>query len=180
MSHRLFIGIALPLRVKDLLIDCMEGLDGARWQDEDQLHLTLRFVGDVDAPLANDLAARLRMVAAESTAFPVAIDGVGHFERKKKPHTLWAGLSPSPDLLVLQRKVERVCQLVGLEPETRRFTPHITLARLNSATGPIAPFLANHARLQSPPFMVDHIILYESHLSRNGSMYEAVMRYSLK
>ncbi len=156
----------------------MEGIERARWQSEEQLHLTLRFAGEVDTPLANDLADRLGTVHARP--FPLAIRGVGHFERKGHPRAVWAGIAPSPEFEVLQRKVERACQETGLEPERRRFTPHITLARLNSATGPIAPFLLARSDLAGEPFTVDGFTLYESHLGEGGSIYEPVMRYPLE
>jgi len=156
----------------------MEGIEGARWQGEEQLHLTLRFAGEVDTPLANDLADRLGTLTCPP--FPLAIRGVGHFERKGHPRAVWAGIAPSPELEVLQRKVERACQEVGLEPEHRRFTPHVTLARLNSASGPIAPFLLARSGLASAPFTVDGFTLYESHLGETGSIYEPVVRYPLR
>jgi 2'-5' RNA ligase len=167
-----------PAPIRDLLIDCMEGVEGAGWQSDDQLHLTLRFVGEVDHPLANDLADRLGRVAFPP--FPLAVRGVGHFERKGRTRAIWAGIAPSPELEVLQRKIERACQEAGLEPEHRRFTPHITLARLNSASGPAAPFLLAQASLASAPFTVSRFTLFESHLGHGGSIYEAVADYPLQ
>src|SRR5690606_20008278 len=89
MSHRLFIAIRPPAPVREALLDTMEGIEGARWQDEEKLHLTLRFAGEVERPAANDLAAALGRIAA--APFALRIAGVGHFERKGQPHTLWAG-----------------------------------------------------------------------------------------
>lgn len=178
MAHRLFIAITPPEPIRDLLADCMEGMEGARWQSDDQLHLTLRFVGEVDSPLANDLAERLGTL--RHPPFPLAISGVGHFEQKGRPRAIWAGIAPSPELAVLQRKVERLCQTTGLEPEHRRFTPHITLARLNSASGPIAPFLLTRSDLASAPFTVASFTLFESHLGHHGSIYEPVVNYPLR
>ena len=134
MSHRLFIGIRPPERVSDLLLDAMEGIEGARWQDEENLHLTLRFIDEVSRPAANDLAAALERIVA--APFKVRIAGVGHFERKGNPHAVWARIAPSAPLEALRQKAERACEIAGFERETRKFTPHITLARLNRSSGP--------------------------------------------
>lgn len=174
---RLFVAIRPPEPVRDLLIDAMEGIEGARWQSDQQLHLTLRFIGEVDAAQAEDIAGALGRIGA--APFPLEIRGVGYFEKKGHVHTAWAGIAPSPALEVLQRKVERACVSAGLAPEPRKFTPHITLARLNSASGPIGSWLAAHGTLRAGPFEVAEMALYESSLGRDGAHYEPVIRYSL-
>ena len=175
MTHRLFVAIRPPEDIRDALIDLMDGVDNARWQDEDQLHLTLRYAGEVDAHRADDLAEALSRLKVEP--FELAINGVGVFEKKGVVHTLWAGIVPSEPLLRLERKVERACTSVGIAPETRKFSPHVTLARLNASCGPSAPFLARHAGLSLGPWRVDDYILYESHLRPQGSLYEPVVTY---
>ena len=177
MSHRLFVGIRPPPPIRDMLIDRMEALDGARWQDDDQLHVTLRFVGEVDARMADDLVASLESV--DGSPFPLSLAGVGHFERKGHAHTLWAGLGESEALRRLQSRVEVACRRAGLPPETRKFAPHITIARLNGGTAPIGPWMASQGDLASQPWIVDAFILFESHLSATGALYEPVRRYSL-
>lgn len=178
MSHRLFVGIRPPAPIRDALIDLMEGIDDVRWQDEDQLHLTLRYIGEVDSHTADELAERLR--AAATPAFDLAIEGTGIFERKGRAHTLWAGVAASPALARLQQRVERQCIAAGLEPAPRKYHPHVTLARLNRASGPLGPFLAQTAALRLGPWPVDSYILYESTLRPEGSLYEPVLRYSLE
>jgi len=178
MSHRLFVGIRPPAPIRDALIDLMEGIDDARWQDEDQLHLTLRYIGEVDSHTADELAERLR--AAATPAFDLAIEGTGIFERKGRAHTLWAGVAASSALARLQQRVERQCIAAGLEPAPRKYHPHVTLARLNRASGPLGPFLAQTAALRLGPWPVDSYILYESTLRPEGSLYEPVLRYSLE
>ncbi|WP_119084538.1 RNA 2',3'-cyclic phosphodiesterase [Altererythrobacter sp. B11] len=175
---RLFAAIRPSASVRDALIDTMEGVENARWQDEDQLHLTLRFMGEVGAREAEDLAAALEQLQAPP--FTLEITGVGHFEHKRRVHALWAGIAPSPALAVLQRRVERACRSAGLPPERRRFTPHVTLARLNSSSGPIAGWLAQHAMLHSAPFEVREFILYESLMGQGGSHYEPLLRFPLR
>ena len=177
MSHRLFAAIKPPAHVIDMLIDTMEGIDNVRWQGEDQLHLTLRFIGEVDTPQANDLADALGDIRAQS--FDLAIRGVGHFEKKGRPHTLWAGVEASRALLQLQQSVESACRSAGLAPETRLFTPHITLARISGRAGDIAPFLAQHGALRFEPFRVERFILFESTLSAKGAHYEPVVAFPL-
>lgn len=175
--HRLFIGIRPPIAVRETLLACMGGVEGARWQDDGQLHLTLRFVGEIDARAAEDLASALGRV--EMAPFPLALGGVGHFERRGRATALWAGIAPSEPLAILQRRVERACRSAGLDPDTRVYAPHITLARLNSSSGPVGGWLADNARLASAEWVVEAFLLFESHMGREGSIYEPVGRYAL-
>ena len=175
--HRLFVALRPPPAVRDVLLDTMDGLEGARWQGEDQLHLTLRFAGELEGPRAEDLADALGRV--EARRFDLAVRGVGHFERKGAPHTLWAGVAPNEALAVLQRRVERACRGAGLAPETRKFAPHITLARLNRATRPIGGWLAEHALLDAGSWWVESFGLYLSRLTPAGSEYERIEHYPL-
>lgn len=178
MPHRLFVAIRPPASVRDTLIDAMEGVEGARWQDEDALHLTLRFVGEVETPAANDLAGQLARI--DWSPFKLRVAGAGTFERKGSPHTLWARVPPADALEGLRQKVERACELAGLGRETRRFTPHITLARLNRSAGAIGGWLAARGNLAAGPWRVEDFVLYESHLGHEGAHYEAVEVYPLK
>ncbi|GMM92988.1 RNA 2',3'-cyclic phosphodiesterase [Qipengyuania sp. MTN3-11] len=178
MSHRLFVAIRPPECIRDALIDRMEGLEGANWQGEDQLHLTLRFIGDADGPLAEDIAESLATIGMES--FTLALAGVGHFERRGRPHTLWAGVMASKELLALADRVESACRRAGCAPETRKFAPHVTIARLNRSTVPIGQWIARNGDLRSEPWAVEAFTLYESHLGRGGALYEPVVRYQLK
>ena len=179
--HRLFVAIRPPDEIRDALIDTMEAIEGARWQHEEQLHLTLRFVGAVERPAANDLADALAEI--EWPPFPLHIEGVGAFERGgrhgSRPHAIWARVPASTALEGLRQKVERACESVGLPRETRRFTPHITLARLGRSTGPIGGWLAAFGDLSAGPWQVRDFILFESHLGHEGAHYEPVARYPL-
>ena len=177
MRHRLFVAIRLPEAIIDALLDLEGGIDGARWQDEGQLHLTLRFVGEIEAWQAEDLSEALASVHCDP--FDLALRGVGHFESRGRPHTLWAGLAPSAPLAALERRVDSACRRAALPPESRKFSPHITLARLNAASGPLLPFLQAHGTLASPPWRVDTFDLMESTLRPEGAFYETVRRYGL-
>lgn len=172
---RLFVALSPPPPVIDLLIDTMEGIESARWQDEEQLHLTLAFMGEVDDHAAQDLAAALAGVAFPP--FALAVAGVGHFEHKGRVKAVWAGLSASEALDALRRRIVRACQSGGLEPDHRRFAPHITLARFSHPAPEVPPWLGRHARLHSEPFMVSSFSLFRSHLTCAGASYEELARF---
>jgi 2'-5' RNA ligase len=175
--HRLFVAIRPPAPIRDLLIDAMDDSPDFRWQDDEQLHLTLRFVGAVDRPQAEDLAHALARLQAPP--FTLRIAGVGSFDHRNSG-ALWAGVEPKPPVAALAAKVERACQFIGLEPERRAIHPHVTVARWTGRrTRETRVWLERQSGLQSPPFDVTEFILFESHLSRHGAHYEAVTRYSL-
>ena len=176
--HRLFVAIRPPRPIREQLLAIMQGIRGARWQHDGQLHLTLRFIGEVDRHLAEDIAMGLD--AVESPAFEIRLDGIGFFERKGRPSALWAGIAASDPLKKLRDSIESRFRQVGIEPEHRAFLPHITIARLNASTGPIDGFLEHHAGLVSPPFPIEHFDLFESSLGRAGAHYESVARYPLR
>lgn len=175
--HRLFVAIRPPEPIRDLLIDAIDESPDFRWQTEDQLHLTLRFIGEVERPLANDLADGLRRIGAHR--FEICITGTGIFERRAGG-ALWAAIEPRTEVAALAAKVERVCQETGIEPEHRAFHPHITLARWKGRRSrEVRDFLDRTRGLSSEPFEVAEFILFESRLSRHGAHYEPVMTYKL-
>lgn len=175
--HRLFVAIRPPSPVRDLLIDAMDDSPALRWVGDEQLHLTLRFIGDVERPLANDVAAALARI--RFPAFELRVTGVGRFERRNGG-ALWAGVAPRESVAELAAKVERACVSAGLEPERRAFHAHITIARWNRRNAEaVAVFERRHSTLASEPFAVDEFILFESHLSRHGPHYEQIAAYPL-
>lgn len=174
--HRLFVAIRPPEDIRERLLDLMEAVPDLRWQQDKQLHLTLRFIGEVERPLAEDLAAALAQVHFDN--FALSLDGVGKFE-KRRHGTLWAGVVPKDRLKALNAKVERACQVAGLEAERRAYHPHITLARWNGRAPGLDRFLDQHGGLASEPWRVAEFILYESRLGRDGAHYEPVAKYSL-
>ena len=176
-THRLFVALRPPRPVRDILIAAMHGISGARWQNDEQLHLTLRFIGEVDRHQAEDIAAALG--ALHTPAIAARISGVDLFERQGRPHMIWAGVEPHEPIAALHRKVDQLLSRVGVTPETRAFVPHVTLARLNRGSGPVAPFLALNNDLASPAFEFGHVALYESELAHGGSHYHPVARYPL-
>ncbi|TKD50346.1 RNA 2',3'-cyclic phosphodiesterase [Sphingomonas baiyangensis] len=176
--HRLFVAIRPPATVRAQLIAAMGGVPGARWQDGDQLHATLRFIGEVERPLAEEVAIALGSLRA--APFALRVEGVGSFDRRGRVHTLWAGLRPHDDIARLHRKVDQALAAIGLPREGRAYLPHVTLARMGGSAGPVDRFLADHAGLASPPFPVEHFYLYESTLGHEGARYEAIERYPLR
>lgn len=171
---RLFIALRPPEPVRDVLVDTMEALDNARWQDDEQLHLTLRFVGEVDNRQGDDLAAALACIAWRP--FAVHLSGTGHFARKGQPIALHARAVASPELLGLRTSIERACIGAGLPPETRAFVPHVTIARLNRSAARVGEWLARHGTLRAS-WTAEAFSLFESHLSHTGAAYEEVVRY---
>jgi RNA 2',3'-cyclic 3'-phosphodiesterase len=175
--HRLFVAIRPPEEVRDLLIDAMDDSPALRWVDDEQLHLTLRFVGEVERPLANDIAAGLERIRA--SRFELRVKGVGRFEQRNGG-ALWAGIEPKEPVAALAAKVERAIQQAGVEPEHRAFMPHITLARWNRRnTDAVDAFLRRNSNLRSEKFEVDRFILFESRLSRHGAHYEELAEFPL-
>lgn len=175
--HRLFVALRPPVAIRAALLDLMEGVPGARWQDDDQLHLTLRFVGEVDGRTADDVAAALGSIHAPP--LDLRLSGCGSFDSRGKLNALWAGVAPRESLAALHRKLDHALIRAGLPPEGRAYQPHITLARLPGSAGPVDGFLARHAGLSSPPFRIEHMTLYESTLGSSGAIYEPVERYPL-
>ena len=175
--HRLFVAIRPPEPIRDLLVDAMDQSADLRWQHDEQLHITLRFVGEVDRPVADDLADALGQI--RSPPLELRIAGVGRFEQRSSG-ALWAGVEPKAPLAALAAKIERACQSIGLEPERRAFHPHITLARWKGRRSiEVRGFLERRAGLASEAFAIDRFILFESRLSRHGAYYETVETYRL-
>jgi 2'-5' RNA ligase len=178
--HRLFVALRPPPTIRAALAATMDGVAQARWQDDDQLHLTLRYIGEVDRRIAEDIAVALGHL--HGSAIEVALSGVGAFDKKGRTDALWAGVTPHHSLAALHRKVDHALVRLGLEPEGRAYLPHVTLARLSRSAGfgsEIDLWLAAHAGLASAPFRLEYMTLFESHLGGEGARYEVVERYAL-
>jgi RNA 2',3'-cyclic 3'-phosphodiesterase len=175
---RLFVALALPDNVAEGLAMLQSGVPGARWQTREQLHLTLRFIGEVDGRDAGAADDALSLI--EAPRFTLALKGVGEFGGKT-PHSLWTGVRDKEPVVFLQRKIETALQRAGLPAEQRKFQPHVTLARLKGAPkGRVMDFLTDHALYASAPFDVDAFILYSSLITPNGSLYRAEKAYRLR
>jgi 2'-5' RNA ligase len=174
---RLFAALRPPPAMRAPLLATMHGLPGARWQSDEQLHLTLRFIGDVDRNRQADIVAALGRVRAPDLALDVV--GVGAFDTKGRPNSIWAAIPAAPDLIALAKSVDRALVGAGVAPEPRAFRPHITLARLGRDAMPPDDWLMAHAGLHVAPAIFTHLYLYESVLGRGGSTYLIVERYPL-
>lgn len=175
--HRLFVAIRPPRAIRARLLAAMGGVRGARWLDEDQLHLTLRFIGEVDRHIAGDVHAALGSV--HHPAFEIALDGIGAFERRGEPVTVWAGVKPHAPLKTLHKKIDQACLRAGVEPDRRAYMPHITIARLGRGAGPVQALIEDSGALAGDPFAVDEFRLYESELGADGPIYSMVAAYRL-
>lgn len=166
---RLFTALELPREAALSLSLLRGGLTGARWIEVEDYHLTLRFIGDVEGHVADEIASALDKVRRPS--FELALSGVGAFGQKK-PHAVWAGVATSPDLLALQAEIERICQRIGLPPDSRKFTPHVTLARLkNVSPHAVANYLSVRGNFSTPPFRVNRFVLMSARESIGGGPY---------
>ena len=175
---RLFVALALPDSVAQPLLLLQGGVPGARWCEREQLHLTLRFIGEVDGRDASAIDDALATIRAPR--FPLELKGVGEFG-SRNPRALWAGVRDDVAVLHLQRKIESALQRVGLPPEERKFSPHVTLARLRNAPRErVITFLAVHALYASAPFEVNNFILFSSKTTPNGSLYRPERSYALE
>jgi 2'-5' RNA ligase len=155
----------------------MGGVAKARWQRDDQLHLTLRFIGEVDRHQAADIAAALGGV--HYPRFALALDGFGYFDRKGRVDTLWVGVTPHEEVRALHHKIDRALVAAGIAPEQRGFQPHITIARFARSAGPLEMLMPELGGVASGPYEMTDVCLHESTLGPDGAVYTIVGRYPL-
>jgi 2'-5' RNA ligase len=174
---RLFTGIEIPPDIGQTLSLLRGGLPGARWIDPENYHLTLRFIGDVDSRAAFEAASVLARI--ERQAFELRLDGLSSFGGRK-PRAIIAMVSASKPLLELQVEHERLLQRAGLEPEGRKYTPHVTLARLReSSNRQVAEYLAERGSFRSASFIVSRFVLFSSRNSVGGGPYVVEEAFAL-
>jgi RNA 2',3'-cyclic 3'-phosphodiesterase len=174
---RLFTGLEIPDDVRQSLSMLRGGLPGARWIDVENYHITLRFVGDVDDVIAREIVFMLGKV--QRRAFELRIDGVSSFGGRK-PRAVVATVAPSPQVMELQADHERLMQRIGIEPEGRKFTPHVTLARLHDASSQdVADYLSVRGYFPSRTFMASRFVLFSSRASTGGGPYVVEDSYAL-
>ncbi len=175
---RLFVAIDLPAPVQEVLAAMSGGLPGARWTVPEQLHLTLRFIGEVDSGRFRDIREALGEV--RSHHFSLHLEGVGFFPPRGNPRVLWAGVGQNEQLLQLYRRLEAALVRAGLAPEGRKFAPHITLARLrNTPASRVGGFIASHSLLVTADFSVNQFVLYSSVLNGRGAKHYVEEVYPL-
>ncbi len=174
---RLFAAIAIPHATSVDLAMLAGGVPGARWVPVENMHITLRFIGDVDPHMAEDVASAMSAISAKP--FDITLNGMGQFGGEQ-PHSIFAAVAPNERLVALHKKIDRACQQIGLAPDTRKFTPHVTLARMRYAPLPkVQEFVQTHSLYRANPFTVDSFGLYSSELSHTGSIYHLEQSYRL-
>ena len=173
---RLFTALEIPDSVALRLAMLQGGLEGARWIERDDFHITLRFFGDVREDVAADLDEELGAIVSDR--FDVEIEGTGEFGHGK-PRALWAGVKPSPALVQLQARQESIARQLSLMTEKRKFMPHVTLARLNRSlsAAEIIPWLQAHSLFAAPVFTASSFVLMSSRSSVGGGPYVVERRY---
>jgi 2'-5' RNA ligase len=175
---RLFTGIEIPPEVREELARIRRPLPGGRWTEPENLHLTLRFVGDLDNPRATEFADRLADIEAD--AFELRLAGLGTFGGNE-PRSIWAGVEASPQLEALARANDRAARAAGLPPDGRQFKPHVTIARLKFA-GPdeIARVLQRIGAFRTQPFLVARFVLFSAKPKTGGGPYAVEEAFTLR
>jgi 2'-5' RNA ligase len=175
---RLFVGLGLPDGVIARLSIMCAGVPGASWVEPRNMHLTLRFIGEVEEHEAEEIDGRLAGITAP--AFSLTLAGMNTFGEGTKARSLWAAVQPSAELSHLQAKVESAVVRAGQPPEGRKFTPHVTLARLHKPQPPrLAAFLEGNAAFQAGPFRIEHFTLFESRPGKGSPVYLPLVEYPL-
>ena len=175
---RLFVALPLPEDARARLSALQSGVPGARWVAQDNLHLTLRFIGETDRHGAEELDAGLGLIRAP--AFGLTLSGVGFFDRGRYAHTLWAGTTSPEPVVFLRDKIESVAVRAGLAPERRKFSAHVTLARLDDVPSVrLGPYLETRHGFAAGPYPIVHFTLFESRPGGDGVHYEPLADYPL-
>jgi RNA 2',3'-cyclic 3'-phosphodiesterase len=174
---RLFTGLEIPPDVASKLGQLRGGIPGARWIEPDDYHVTLRFIGDIGTSAANEIADRLGAIRPRRIA--IRIERLSAFGNDR-PRSLVARVQPSDALVGLQSEHERLMRRLGVAPEPRKFTPHVTLARMRAVTPEaVAAFIEMHADLPPMTFEVERFVLYSSRDSVGGGPYRIEVGYPL-
>ncbi len=178
--YRLFVAVDLPEKVKESIKDICSGLMDARWVDIQQLHLTLRFIGEVDERQFKAIMTSLADIS--ESPFYLTLQSVGCFPPKRPPRVLWVGIERSDSLMSLAEKTEQVLvEKNGIEPENRKFSPHITIARFReSSPAKVADYLARNSSFRTETFLVDSFYLYSSTITSAGAIHRREASYFLE
>ena len=176
---RLFVAIDLPERIRGDVSSLYEAIHGASWTPEDNLHLTLRFIGEADGDAIQRIDSALRSV--EFKPFTMRLKSTGFFPPRGQPKILWCGVARNEELLSLQKQTERaLTSKASLPPQDRKFSPHITIARLkDSPEQKLAQFLTTNALFETENLTVSKITLYSSLLKRDGAVYTKEAEYEV-
>ncbi len=176
---RLFVALALPETLSRRLAMLAGGVREARWLDIENMHLTLRFIGETEEDTLAEINHALEQVRADG--FDMTLSGVGHFQSRKRVHALWVGIEPNPSLTDLHARIASALMRAGCAPDRRRFTPHVTLARLKPAPpAHVRDWLEANSLFRADPVAVTGFTLFQSHLSQSGAQYQALREFPLE
>ena len=175
---RLFVAVDIPESIQKEVQGMGRAIPNARPVPKDQLHLTLKFIGEVEGSSFLDIRESLKEIVHPK--FLLALKGVGTFPPRGTPRILWAGVEPAAGIAALRNTIEKTLGAVGIAREKKKYTPHLTLARLhNCPIRPLQNYLAGNAFLQTPEFIVDNFHLYSSQLTQKGALHTLECSYPL-
>lgn len=176
--YRLFVAIDLPPDIAARVQEICYGIPGAKWVQEEQMHLTLRFIGAVDGGIFRDIKEGLAEISA--APFSLQVKGLGFFPPRKAPRVLWAGVTPVEEVKRLRNRIENFLVGMGIEPEGRKYSPHVTLARLHDTPAArLNRFLAGNNLFATEEFAVSEFHLYSSELTPKGAFHTLEASYPL-
>lgn len=175
---RLFVAIPMPESVTEQVGEVQEPIEGVRWQKEQKLHLTLKFLGNTETQRAREIQQALDAISISS--FSITIDGLGYFPKGKKPRVLWAGIQKNEPLQKLHEAVESRCTDLGFDPEQRSFKPHVTIGRIKGASrSEVEDFIDQHKNFHISDVPVEEFVLFESKLHPEGAKHFRKKTYNL-
>lgn len=170
--YRLFVAVPLPEGIKERMLDLRSNIPGARWMGSEQLHLTLKFIGEVEGHTVKLIQEHLASVSYRP--FPLQFRGVGFFPSG----VLWVGIAHSEGIISLRKKIENALFDAGIQRERRKFSPHVTIARLhNSPRTSVKRFLRNNDSFRTDSFYVDKFVLFSSVLKPSGAVHTVEAEY---
>ncbi|MDA3812381.1 MAG: RNA 2',3'-cyclic phosphodiesterase [Spirochaetaceae bacterium] len=176
MIHRLFIAIDPPDSIRSSIHSICGGMKKVKWVTEDQIHLTIRFIGDIDELVFKNICQGLSTL--KPISFLLKVQDLGHFPLRGNPKVLWAGVEENRELVKLYKSVNSVVESCRLEPEHRKFSPHITLGRIKGeSVETIAEYLRFHSKFKTPSFDVLEYHLYSSILTPDGAIHEKIATF---
>ncbi len=178
--YRLFVAVDFPPEVVEQLTTLCFGIQGVRWVPSEQIHLTIRFIGQVDESQFRDIRSALTEVSMPP--FTVRLRGAGYFPPRKKPKVLWVGLEKNPEILKLHAATQQALERIGIARESRKFHPHVTLGRVRDHTpaDEVAPFVVRNSLFTTEPFIIDRFLLFSSHLRSEGAIHQIEGEYPLQ
>jgi len=179
--NRLFAALPLPEDLAVRIAGTQGGIDGARWVPAENMHITLRFIGEVSGADTDDIVDALHGLQAPS--FPVTVSGAGRFGTGERTRAIWMGVDRTAEIVALHNKIDQALIRIGHAPEGRKYTPHVTVARFSGRVGQrrggppntrVLHWLEAQGGFFAPPFEAREFVLYESHLGRTGPVYVPV------